>query len=102
MLKKFFDTAAIDAFAVAVAKEVRKAVPPSKQGGTVPQRRTQALDDRLRHLVTELVRHNKPNMYQKAKLGARLQDALLAEGYPAEFCKTVSFEMVKRVAVTRV
>ena len=101
MFGKFFDTCAIDAFAQDVVREVRKAIPAEGAAQARQARRQKELDERLLRMAAQLVRQHRPNFYQKAKLGPRVQDALQAAGYPREFSQAFSFELVKLVAVAR-
>jgi hypothetical protein len=98
MFARFFDTRPVDAFAAEVARELSRSLPPGSVGDA---RRLQKLDGKLGRMVTQLVRAHRLNFYQKAKLGTRLQDALEQAGYPVEFSKTFSYQLVTRVAQAR-
>jgi hypothetical protein len=100
MFTRFFDTRVIDSFAAEVAREMRRSLPPTEvqaEGKQAEKRRAQ-LDDRLRRMLEQLAAANRLNVYQKAKLGSRLQDEMTVAGYPDEFSRTFSFELVKRLA----
>lgn len=100
MLARFFDTRVVDGFAAEVVREMCKSLPPTEvhaEGKQAEKRRAQ-FDDRLRRMLERLAAEHRLNVYQKAKLGSRLEDELSAAGYPAEFSHTFSFELVKRLA----
>jgi hypothetical protein len=101
MFGRFFDTSAIDAFAREVVRELRTAIPPEGSGQTGKARRQKELDVRLLRMATLLVRTHRLNVYQKAKLGPRVQAAMHEAGYAREFSQQFSFELVKLVAMAR-
>jgi hypothetical protein len=101
MFGGFFDTSAIDAFAQDVVRELRKAVPPEGSDQAARSRRRKELDERLLRMTTALVRTHRLNVYQKAKLGPRVQARMEAEGYGREFSESFSFELVKLVAMSK-
>jgi hypothetical protein len=99
MFGKFFDTAEVDRFARDVVAELLKLSPPEGgKGGKQAAERRKKLDDRLSRMIVQLARGVRLNVYQKAKLGPRLQDAMESAGYPADFSKSFSYEVVIRVA----
>jgi hypothetical protein len=101
MFGKFFDTSAVDAFAQDVVREVRKAVPPKGALQGKQARRQKELDERLLRMARQLVQVQRLNIYQKAKIGPRVQDAMEAAGYAREFSQAFSFELVKLVAMAK-
>lgn len=100
MFAKFFDTTPVNTFTDQIVKELVKALPPARIGDESRRAAKQRdqMDERLRRQVDLLARSARLNIYQKAKIGSMLQDALEAAGYPAEFSKVLSYEVVKRVA----
>lgn len=100
MFVKFFDTTPVKIFTDHIVKELVKALPPARIGDESRRAAKQRdqMDDRLRRQVDQLARSARLNIYQKAKIGSMLQDAMEAAGYPAEFSKVLSYEVVKRVA----
>lgn len=100
MFGKFFDTASVNDFAARVVNELHGSLPPcrlddgSKQAG---KSREQA-DERIRRLAETLIQQTPLNVYQKAKLGVRLGEALEGAGYPASFSKTFAYDVVTMVA----
>ena len=101
MFGKFFDTAVVDSFAAWVVSELTKAVPPERIDDASKQtvkRREQVLE-RIRRHADSLVTSTRLNVYQKAKLGTRLQEALETAGYPPAFCKPFAYEVTSLVAI---
>ena len=94
---RFFDTSKVDAFAADLATELKRLLPPS---GAAPGKKARAkLDETIRHRVEIFSAKTRLNVYQKARLGTRLEEALQAAGYPAAFCKAFAYEVVTMLAV---
>ena len=100
MLTRFLDTTAVDGFATWVADELHRRLPPETVEVDSPKSvaRRDELDRRIRERALRFVNEARPNLYQKAKLGTRLQDQLRARGYRDPFVRTFSLEIVKLVA----
>jgi hypothetical protein len=100
MFGKFFDTSHVSSFASEVVRQLAKDLPPavindeSKKGAKRRQ-----LDKWLLRKIDQFKESVQLNIYQKAKIGPLLQDALHQAGYPADFSKAFSYEVVKLVAV---
>lgn len=100
MLGKFFDSAPVHGIARELVDEMRRTLPPvraldeTKQGTKLRQ----ALDDRLQKRIDALARSQPLNVYQKARLGGVLEDAMREAGYPASLSATLPYELVKRLA----
>ena len=93
----FFDTSKVDAFAADLAAELKRLLPPA---APMPgEKAREKLDQKIRQRVETLSAKTRLNVYQKAKLGTRLEEALQAAGYPAAFCKTFAYEVVTMLAV---
>jgi hypothetical protein len=101
MLGKFFDTSAVDTFATWVVAELSKSIPPGRIDDASKQiaKRREQVDERIRRHVQGLASTERLNIYQKAKLGTRLQQALEAAGYTQAFSKPFAYAVVKLVAV---
>jgi hypothetical protein len=101
MFAKFFDTTAVDAFAAKVAAELRKSFPPEKVNDSSKQaeKRREQLDQRIRLAVQNLARSTPLNIYQKAKLGTKLQAVLEGMGSPGEFSASLARDVVKLMAL---
>lgn len=100
MFGKFFDTSAVDAFAAWVVAELSKALPPdrldeAREGDKLRER----IRDRISERAQSLVAANRLNIYQKAKLGERLEEALETAGYPRAFSKPFAYDVVRVVAL---
>jgi hypothetical protein len=100
MFKSFFNTASIDAFAGQVVAEMLKQMPPQHVGANdrKAQRGNARFDARLARMVEELHQKSRLNIYQKAKLAPRLQDAMEAAGYSPEFSKSLCYDIALLVA----
>jgi hypothetical protein len=100
MLGRFFDTSAIDQFAAAVADDVRRSLPPAdcNTDSKAARKARAAAEARVRTRVQAFAGSTRLNVYQKAKLGLRLQDALSLAGYPDDFAKRLSYDVVSQVA----
>lgn len=100
MLARFFDTSAIDQFATAVTEDVRGLLPAADclSDSKAARKARSAADQRLRVRVQAFVGSTRLNVYQKAKLGLRLQEALEEAGYPEDFSKRLSYDVVSQVA----
>ena len=102
MFGNFFNTSDVDTFAILVVRELVKGLPPQHldtQSKQAEKARTR-IDDKVRSHAQQLVDNHRLNIYQKAKLGGRLQDGLLAAGYPESFSKSFAYDVVRLVALT--
>ena len=100
MFGSFFDTSAIDAFAREVAAELAKTLPPAlcESDSKAARKGREQADGRLQRHINTLLATKRLNVYQKAQLGLRLQDALEAAGYASGFAKRFAYEVVAQVA----
>lgn len=100
MFGRFFDTSVVDGFVQTVVGELTRAIPPNRMAAASKQDRKQRerLDERIRRQAETLATTHRLNVYQKAKLGVRLQQALEQAGYGADFCKPFAYEVVSMVA----
>jgi hypothetical protein len=100
MFGRFFDTSAIDQFAASVVGDLHKALPVElcESESKAARKARDAAQDRVRRHVGTFSATVKLNIYQKAKLGIRLQEALESAGYPAGFAKAFSYDVVSQVA----
>jgi hypothetical protein len=100
MLSRFLDTTAVDQFAAWVAAELQRRIPPDKVGSAsskaIALRRE--LDLRIAERAQRLLTESRPNLYQKAQLGARLQDQLQSRGYSGPFVRSFALDVVSLVA----
>jgi hypothetical protein len=102
MFGRFFDTAAVDAFADWVVDEVKRTLPPAFDPGLKNvSGKVERLDRRIAERTTSFIQTvSKLNIYQKARLASRVQEGMSASGYPQPFIKTFSMDIVKRVMST--
>jgi hypothetical protein len=100
MFGKFFDTTPVDAFAAWVAKEMLQALPPERIDGEEKQtvKRREQAQERIRRHAENLASTTPLNVYQKAKLGIRVEEALVAAGYAKAFSKPFAYEVMSLVA----
>lgn len=96
---KWFDVKEVDAFADSIVAELRDRYPPS--GVELPAKKAM---ERLRKnfgrifaRIDAFARTRPLGLYQKARLGNRIKWALKDAGYPEEFVKTFTRELVMHV-----
>ncbi|HWI14398.1 MAG TPA: hypothetical protein VNT02_09095 [Burkholderiales bacterium] len=100
MLRRYFDTSVIDSLTDWIVKELAKSLPSGQID--IDSRQTQ---DKLAHLERRIRGHLKDvqlarlNLYQKAKLGVRLQDRLEAAGYAKAFYGPFSYNVVRLITL---
>jgi len=98
MFGRFFDTTAVYEYADWVVDEVKRTLPTGfdpalkNVSGKVDR-----LDRRIGERTTSFTQVSKLNLYQKARLASRVQEGMIAAGYPESFVKTFSMDVVKRV-----
>jgi hypothetical protein len=102
MFAKFFDLSQVDSFVAFIAKELQKSLPP--QGLKTPEKQTDKtiakVDDKIRSHARQFAIKHPLNIYQKAKIGPRLQEALQEAGYSEDFSKDFAYDVVRLVAIT--
>jgi hypothetical protein len=101
MFSKFFETTVVDETTAWVVQALSQVLPPARIDDPVRQtlkRREQVLE-RVRRHAESLASTTQLNLYQKAKLGIRLAEALEAAGYPTAFSKPFAYEVVSLVAM---
>lgn len=97
---KFFDLTAVDAFVATVVADVQRTLPPERNEGQTKQaqRQREQVQDRVRRHAETLATSARLNVYQKARLGMRLREALEAAGYSEAFAKPLAYEVMSCVA----
>ena len=100
MLGRFFDTSVVDAFSASVAADLAKLLPPAlcEAESKAALKGRQAAHERISRHAEALAAASRLNIYQKAKLGVRLQAALETAGYPTPFAKAFAYDVVSQVA----
>jgi hypothetical protein len=98
MFGKFFDTAEVNKYADLVVAEVKRALPAGYDHNIKNvSDRTNTLDQRIARQVETFTQSTKLNIYKKARLAARVREALTAQGYPAKFVEAFSLDLLNRI-----
>ena len=98
---KWLRTKEVDAFADRVVSELTKRVPLNmlrKEGGKADKRFSR-MNDVISDQVRAFGRDQRPNIYQRARLGNRVKWALKDAGYPEPFVDALTTELVTLVTV---
>lgn len=100
MLKRFFDTSAIDSFAERLVAEMSRILPPGniELEGKAATRLRERLEEILRRRVAAFNASTCLGVVQKARIGTRLQARMENAGYTAEFAHQLSYDIVRMVA----
>jgi hypothetical protein len=101
MFASLFSTAQVDALTAEVVVEMQRLLPPARLGAAskADDKARKQLDEKIRKRVQAFAAGTRLNVYQKAKLGTRLQAALEAAGYPSEFSKPFAYDVVTMLAL---
>ena len=101
MLGKWFDSTEVDAFAERIVAELRQSLSPADCASESKKvaERMQRLNDRIARHVEAFSRSGGLNVYKKAKLGSRVQEALAELGYPEDFRRSFVYDLVALVAM---
>jgi cell division septum initiation protein DivIVA len=98
MFGRFFDTAAVDEFADWVVAELKRTLPasfdPTLQNVADKVNR---LDKRIQERTSSFTQSSRLNLYKKARLASRVQEAMTEFGYPKPFVKSFSMDVIRRV-----
>jgi hypothetical protein len=98
MFGKFFDTAEVDKYAELVVAEVKRALPAGYDHNIKNvSDRTNTLDQRITRQVETFTQSTKLNIYKKARLAARVREALTTQGYPDKFVEAFSLDLLNRI-----
>ena len=100
MFLRFFDTSAIDQFAGTIADALRNDLPAAlcEADSKAARRARETAQQRVDRHVQSFAVSIRLNVYQKAKLGLRLQEALERAGYPEAFSRRFAYDVVSQVA----
>ena len=98
MFGNFFNTAEVDQYADWIVDELKRSLPP----GFDPDkdsvaRRAGKLNERLAKRTSEFTQKTSLNIYKKARLAARVREGMSANGYPATFVKSFSYDLLARL-----
>jgi len=101
MFARFFSTTEVDALADAIVGELSRSMPvdAATTDSKSAARAREQTEAKVRKRVNALAASTSLGVYQKAKLGTRLEAALAAAGYPAEFSKSFAYEVVRTLAI---
>ena len=96
----WFSTTEVDRFADSLVADMMKRVPPTSlsEARTSPKRfgrMTEVLSDQVRSFA----RAQRPNFYQRARLGNRVKWALKEAHYPEAFVDAFTTELITLVSV---
>ena len=101
MIFGWFNTKELDEFADSIVQRIMETYPAP--GGAVSGKKA---FERLRRQfsgtferIDSFARAHRPNLYQKARFANRVRWALREAGYPADFVKTVTDELVTHVTL---
>ena len=103
MVFSWFNTSKVDTFVDAEVADLVKRVPPAKLEGSgaavkkAEEQLAKSHDLLLRH-AHDFVQHEKPNLYQKARIANRLKWALLEGGYSKSFVDEFALALATVVA----
>ena len=103
MVFSWFNTSKVDTFVDAEVAALVKRVPPARLEGNdaaVSKAKEQLAkwhDQTLRR-AQEFVQHEKPNLYQKARIANRMKWALLEAKYPKSFVDPFAYALATVVA----
>ena len=98
MFGSFFKTADVDQYADWIVAEVKRSLPPMFSPGTKNiADRAEKLNLSIAKRTEEFVRTSSLNIYKKARLAARVREAMSAHGYPDAFVKSFSCDLLARL-----
>ena len=101
MFARFFSTVEVDKVADTVVGVLRRSLPAAAvNGNSKASERTREMSaNKVQKCIDQVAASTRLNIYQKAKLGTRLEAAMQAAGYEAAFSKTFAHEVVHVLAV---
>lgn len=101
MAPGWFDTKELDDFADAVVAELLQRYPPPGLGitGEKAFQRLRKSFAATFHRIDGFLATHKLNMYQKAHFANRMRWALAEAGYPPDFVRTMTHEVVTHVTI---
>jgi hypothetical protein len=95
---KLFDTAEVDKYAELVVAEVKRALPAGYDHDIKNvSDRTNTLDQRITGQVETFTQSTKLNIYKRARLAARVREALTTQGYPDKFVEAFLLDLLNRI-----
>lgn len=98
MFGNFFKTAEVDKFADWIVDELKRLLPPGfDPNKDSVSRRAEKLNERITKQTAEFIQQTSLNIYKKARLAARVREGMSANGYPAPFVKSFSYDLLARL-----
>jgi hypothetical protein len=98
MFGNFFNTAEVDQYADWIVEELKRTLPagfdPDKDSVA---RRAGKLNERIDKRTAAFAQQTSLNIYKKARLAARVREGMSANGYPATFVKSFSYDLLARL-----
>jgi hypothetical protein len=102
MIWKFFDTSCVNDLTKRVVTEIRKFYPPKPAADEAASARERTrIIEHLRRQAPQWTLKSRMNIYQKAKLGVQVEDALIEAGYAPLLSKAVAQDLVELVALDK-
>jgi hypothetical protein len=100
---KWLSTTEVDAFADSVVGELSKRVPLNtlRREGAKADKRFSRMTEVISDQVRAFARAQRPNVYQRARLGNRVKWALTDAGYPEPFVDAFVTELLTLVTIAR-
>jgi len=101
MLLDWFSTKHIDEFADSIVAELLRRFPQSGADLSTEKSAEKAMKtlDRIFSRISAFAAEHRPNLYQKACFGNRIEWALKEAGYPAPFVQVVTQKFLAYMAI---
>jgi cell division septum initiation protein DivIVA len=98
MFGRFFSTTEVDEFADWIVGEVKRALPTvaDKKIKNIEERAAK-LNERISRKTDEFKKNTGLNIYKKARLAARVREAMSSHGYPKQFVEAFSYDLISRI-----
>lgn len=95
MFGDIFNTAEVDRHADWIVDELKRALPPGFNAERDDvARRAAKVHERIAKRTVELTQTTRLNIYKKARLAARVRELMGSHGYPADFIKSFSYDVI--------
>jgi hypothetical protein len=98
MFGNFFNTIEVDKYADWIVEELKRQLPPGFDPDKESTgRRAEKLHERIDKQTIEFTRQTSLNIYKKARMAARVREGMSANGYPAPFVKSFSYDLLAKL-----
>ena len=104
MIVSFLDTTKSNDLADWIIAEVKRAVPTDLAARKTKKKhvgRAREMDANIAKRVVEFARTTPLNVYKKARFAARVREGLSEHGYPEEFVRSFSLELIERIQTAK-